>query len=196
MVELIQPINLLIVSNIKKLNILCDLDGVLVDFLSGAICELNKAYNRNVTLERYSKEFGQWGTYDYYGITVGEFWQPINDCPNFWLNLEPFPWTTKLFTALSALGEVTIVTAPSNDPECSKQKLMWLDKHLGVKSSAVFLGHRKYLMAGNGILIDDYHKNVDAFKEAGGQAILIPSTWNKFDVTFEEIWEIISKQIS
>lgn len=42
-------------------------------------------------------------------------------------------------------------------------------------------------MAGNGILIDDYHKNVEAFKDAGGEAILIPSNWNAVGVTFDMI---------
>lgn len=174
--------------------ILLDMDGVLVDFLSDTIRLLNKAYNKNVTLEQYASEFGQWGTYDYYGISVAEFWKPINEDPTFWLDLKPMPWFKKLYLALSVLGEVTIVTAPSNDPECAKQKLIWLDKHLGINPSSVFLGHRKYLMAGNGILIDDYHKNVDAFKAAGGDAILIPSTWNTNNLTFEQIWNVIIKE--
>jgi 5'(3')-deoxyribonucleotidase len=179
----------------KRTQIFLDQDGVISDFLSSAIKELNKAYDRNVTLEQYAKEFGQWGTYDYYGITVAEFWAPINDKLNFWMDLEPMPWAKKLFLALSAIGDVTVVTAPSQDPDCARQKLQWLNLHLGIKPEQVFLGHRKYLMAGNGILIDDYHKNVDTFREAGGQAILIPSTWNKYDVTFEEIWDIITKAL-
>jgi 5'(3')-deoxyribonucleotidase len=175
--------------------ILLDQDGVLADFLSGAIKVLNRAYGRDITLEQYSKEFGRWGTYDYYGITVEQFWKPIDDEHNFWMNLEPMPWATKLYTALSAIGDVTIVTTPSLDPDCAKQKLQWLNYHLGIDSTQVFLGARKYLMAGNGILIDDYIKNVSAFQDNGGQAILIPSTWNKFDTSFEEIWDIISKQL-
>ncbi len=179
----------------QRPHFLLDMDGCLADFLSSAIEELNKAYGKDITLEQYAKEFGQWGTYDYYGITVAEFWEPINDKWNFWLDLEPMPWAKKLYTALSAIGDVTVVTAPSQDPDCARQKLQWLHFHLGIKPEAVFLGHRKYLMAGNGILIDDYHKNVDTFREAGGQAILIPSTWNKYDTNFEEIWDIITKSL-
>ena len=179
----------------KRKQILLDQDGVLADFLSGAIKVLNRAYGRDITLEQYSKEFGKWGTYDYYGITVEQFWKPIDDEHNFWMDLPPMPWATKLYTALAAVGDVTIVTMPGADPDCGRQKLQWLDYHLGIKHTEVFLGARKYLMAGNGILIDDYYKNVDAFKENGGQAILIPSTWNKFDTSFEEIWDIISKQL-
>jgi len=180
---------------LKRKQILLDQDGVLADFLSGAIKVLNRAYGRDITLEQYSKEFGKWGTYDYYGITVEQFWEPIDDEFNFWMNLEPMPWATKLYTALAAIGDVTIVTMPGADPDCGRQKLQWLDYHLGIKHDEVFLGARKYLMAGNGVLIDDYHKNTDAFIENGGQAILIPSTWNKFDTSFEEIWDIISKQL-
>ncbi len=179
----------------KRPNILLDVDGVLADFLSGAIKVLNRAYNRDITLEQYAKEWGKWGTYDYYGITVEQFWKPIDETHNFWMDLEPMPWATKLYTALSAVGDVTILTMPNADPNCGRQKLQWLDYHLGIKPDAVMLGARKYLLAGNGVLIDDYHKNVDTFKAYGGQAILIPSTWNKFDTSFEEIWDIISKQL-
>lgn len=58
---------------------------------------------------------------------------------------------------------------------------------MNIGSDKVFLGSRKYLMAGNGILIDDYYKNVENFKSAGGEAILIPSTWNTNGLTFERI---------
>ncbi len=117
----------------KRPNILLDVDGVLADFLSGAIKVLNRAYNRDITLEQYAKEWGKWGTYDYYGITVEQFWKPIDETHNFWMDLEPMPWATKLYTALSAVGDVTILTMPNADPNCGRQKLQWLDYHLGIK---------------------------------------------------------------
>ena len=171
----------------KNRQILLDQDGVLTDFLSGALIALNRDFNRNVTLEEYATKFGSWGTYDYYGITVAQFWQSIEMTTNFWNDLEPMPWYRELYAMLSELGEVTIVTSPSEDPDCAKQKLVWLKKHLNITPDKVFLGSRKYLMAGNGILIDDYQKNVETFKANGGHAILIPSTWNTVGLTFERV---------
>jgi 5'(3')-deoxyribonucleotidase len=167
--------------------ILLDMDGVLVDFLSGALEALNRDFNKKITIEQYADKFAQWATYDYYGITQEEFWDSIHRTPNFWYNLKPMPWYDELYSMLSEIGDVTILTTPSLDPSCASQKLLWLDNYMNIKSDAVFLGSRKYLMAGNGILIDDYQKNVEKFKSAGGDAILIPSNWNTNGLTFERI---------
>jgi len=96
-----------------------------------------------------------------------------------------------LYGKLSLLGEVTILSAPSWDPDCSRQKYQWLQKHLKIKSEKVIMGNRKELLAGNGILIDDSLNNVNRFKMAGGDAILIPSTWNTRDLTFRQVWNTI-----
>lgn len=174
----------------KKTQILLDMDGVLVDFLSGAITALNRDFNRTVTLEQYVNEFGMWETYDYYGITVKEFWHSIHSTPDFWYNLKPTPWAVQLYKMLELLGDVTIVTSPSEYPDCYAQKARWLSD-FGISGSSVFMGSRKYLMAGNGILIDDYYKNVNAFRDAGGEAVLIPSNWNTNGLTFERIQNTI-----
>ncbi len=163
------------------------MDGVLVDFLSGALDALNRDFNRSITIEQYADKFAQWETYDYYGITTQQFWDSIHSTPDFWYNLKPMPWYKELYAMLSEISDVTILTTPSLDPSCAMQKLQWLDNYMGIKSDAVFMGARKYLMAGNGILIDDYFNNVNKFRSAGGEAILIPSNWNTNGLTFERI---------
>lgn len=171
------------------------MDGVLVDFLSGALDAVNKEFNRDVTLEQYALEFGKWETYDYFGISKEEFWNAIELVPNFWINLKPFPWYKELYDRLSVIGEVTIVTSPSTDPECAKEKLIWLRKYLGISSDKVFIGGRKYLFTGNGILIDDYHANINSFTRLGGEAILVPSVWNTPGLTFDMVWNQIETYI-
>jgi 5'(3')-deoxyribonucleotidase len=175
----------------KKQQILLDMDGVIADFLGGALKVLNRDFNKSMTIEQYATEFGQWGTYDYYGITQEQFWESIDKTPDFWYRLEPMPWGRDLYKFLKEFGEVTIVTTPNLHPDCASQKLKWLNGYLGIQSNEVFLGARKYLMAGNGILIDDYHKNISSFKEAGGEAILIPSNWNTIGLTFDKIKDVI-----
>jgi len=171
----------------EKTRILLDMDGVLVDFLSGALIALNRDFNRNVTIEEYAAKFGLWETYDYYNISTREFWESIHSTPDFWYNLKPMPWYKELYEELSKLGEVTIVTTPSADPTCAMQKLQWLDNYMNIKSDAVFLGSRKYLFAGNGILIDDYYNNVNKFRAAGGEAVLIPANWNTNGLTYKRV---------
>ena len=42
------------------------------------------------------------------------------------------------------------------------------------------IGTQKYLLAKpDVVLIDDQHKNIDLFREHGGQAILFPQPWNE-----------------
>ena len=179
----------------KKQQILLDMDGVLSDFFSGALIALNRDYHRNVTPEEYATKFGKFEMYDYYGISVDDFWKTINNTPAFWAGLWHLPWAERLYYDLLNIGDVTIVTSPSEDPCCAKEKLQWLKYHLGIKPSSVFIGSRKYLMAGNGILIDDYEKNVNAFRANGGAAILVPSNWNTVGLTYEQVLNTILNRI-
>jgi 5'(3')-deoxyribonucleotidase len=172
---------------LKKQRILLDMDGVLVDFLGGALKALNRVHKQNITIEEYATKFGKWETYDYYGISISDFWMSIGLVPDFWYELEPIPWFRELYDFLKEFGEVTILTSPNYDPSCAEQKLRWLNSRMNIRSDSVFIGSRKYLMAGNGILIDDYSKNIEAFREAGGEAILVPSTWNTAGLTFEDV---------
>ena len=57
--------------------------------------------------------------------------------------------------------------------------------------SDVHQDYYKYLMAGNGILIDDWMENVVKFRSVGGEAILLPSNWNALDLNFADIKTII-----
>jgi uncharacterized HAD superfamily protein len=70
----------------KRTQILLDMDGVLADFISSAVDSLNRDYGKEITMKQYATEFGAWETYDYYNITVKEFWRSIEKTPNFWLN--------------------------------------------------------------------------------------------------------------
>lgn len=169
------------------------MDGVIADFTSSAITALNKEYNRNITLEEYAK-FGGWNVWEPYDSTEEDFWRIINSHENLYAEIKPIRWSYELYSRLSKLGEVTIVTAPSfKDSNCASQKLHWLKEYLNINPGQVFIGYRKHLLAGNGILIDDNAKNVDNFIANGGQAILVPATWNTNGLTFEMVWDVIKK---
>lgn len=184
-----------IYKKMDRINILLDCDGVICDFLSGAIDVLNKKYKRDYTVEQYARNFGEFGIDKFYGITTQEFWDTITETENFWYNLQPFPWAKELYDYLKIIGNVTIVTSPSLDPDCAKQKLMWLKHHLNIDSTDVFIGSKKHLMAGNGLLIDDYKKNVMDFMNNGGDAIIVPSNWNSIILTKELVFDTIERDI-
>jgi len=121
-------------------------------------------------------------------------WEAIEETPDFWLDLDRLPWAVELFDYVNTLGDVTIVTSPSLDPDCARQKLEWI-KFFDVKSNNVFIGSKKYLMAGNGILIDDWSVNCDKFTDNGGHAINIPSNWNTNNLEWCDIKKVIDNGV-
>jgi len=181
----------------KRLQFLLDMDGVLVDFISGALDALNKRYQKNITLRQYASEFGAWPTYDYYGITEKDFWKTIDDTRWFWYNLKPMPWYKELYGYLSSMGDVTIVTAPSLSIACIEEKLAWLSRYLNLNVKDVIFANKKYLLTAPGnILIDDYYHNTESFRSFGGKAILVPSSWNTVDLTEEMVFNVIRKELN
>lgn len=180
----------------KSMRFILDMDGVLADFIESALRELNTVYNKNVSVKEYARDFGKWEICDYYGIPEEDFWYIVNNTPDFWLNIKPYPWTKSLYNKLSKLGEVTVVSSPSASPTSVLQKLLWLKKHLDISPGNCFIGGRKYLMAGNGILIDDYHVNIDKFERAGGHGILVPSNWNTEIIDLAVVWEPIEEYLT
>ena len=165
---------------------LLDMDGVLSDIFTELLHTLNPIFKTHISTKSYAREVSHYDVAKFFGITNSELWGDfIAKEEDFWLRMPAFPWAQQLYNLLLDRGEVTIVTTPVHDYKCSVQKLQWLKKVLGISQEDVFLGSKKYLMAGNGILIDDYPKNIDSFRAHGGQAILVPSNWNTVEVSFE-----------
>lgn len=58
------------------------------------------------------------------------------------------------------------------------------------------LGSKKWLLAKpDHLLIDDLDKNVHQFILHGGNATLVPSDWNTFDLTFDKVWNKIKPNL-
>jgi 5'(3')-deoxyribonucleotidase len=174
-------------------HIFLDMDGVLSDFLAGALKVLNREYGKDYKPSQYAELHGRFGINELYGISVKDFWRVLHAEPFFWVELPITPYGEKLFYWLEGIAPVTVVTCPSDDPSCAEQKLVWLTNHLGIKPSDVMLCCKKHLLAGNGLLIDDYHKFADEFTAAGGEAILVPSEWNNADVSFKMVVDKIQR---
>ena len=155
------------------MQILIDMDGPLTQFHQGALQALN-------ALELW-KDWpkGQYQIEEYLGIPIKEFWDTIEKIQNFWFNLQPQPWFKQLIDLLEQYGDFIVCTCPSTAPTCPTQKIEWMRKHIQSNFNNYMIGGKKYLMAGNGILIDDFEVNIESFVKAGGQAILFPMITNK-----------------
>jgi 5'(3')-deoxyribonucleotidase len=174
-------------------NILCDMDGVLVDFMSSCLPILNKELKKNITIQDYVNK--QHGFYieKAYDISQDTFWEIINkNNGQFWYELKPFPWAKDLYDYLCDHAEVTIATSPVRDPVCYSLKVRWLSYYLDIDNKDVMIGSKKHLMANsNHLLVDDYPKNVTNFIKAGGQGVCVPSNWNTHDLSFDKIKDAI-----
>jgi 5'(3')-deoxyribonucleotidase len=178
----------------KYKTIFLDQDGILAAFTTSVIKQLNSVTGDTVTLEDVVGNC-DWNLEKMWGMTQKEWWQSIDRNPNFWLEIEPFPWAKKLYENLKYFAdEVIILTAPSLSEHCIPHKIRWLQKHLGVPRKDIIPAHKKYLFArSDTLLIDDAKHNCDPFIENGGNAVLIPSDWNTLDLNYEIVWSKIVK---
>lgn len=180
-------------------SILIDMDGVLVDFVSGAcsvhgvtrtqleeywpVCtwSITKPMGdlRRVILRESVNLLGQ----EFPDFTDSDLWAPINNMgPEFWIGLQPLPWIDQLIKAVEETGmEWHIISDPS--PACSLAaydgKCRWLKNYFGNDFDRFALTPHKHLFASRkNMLIDDKKENVDKFTEAGGMGILFPARCN------------------
>lgn len=97
----------------------------------------------------------------------------------FYKNLTCFPEARNVIETLQKYGfNVKILSACIDSPYCKKEKLEWINTYLpSVKEEDIILvevGENKadYIKNPNStILVDDYHKNIQDFYEAGGIAV-------------------------
>jgi hypothetical protein len=148
--------------------IYCDMDGVLCDFAKG----VEKVLGTSIDKWMYgSKE---------------EKWSKIKDTPKFWHTLPWAPGGKELWNFISKYKPhiLSAYVEDSWDPNCIPGKSYWARTNLGIGTNRINLVMRSQKqnftkVAGQpAILIDDYKKNVDQFKQRGGIGILHTTTSN------------------
>ena len=168
----------------EKFKIFCDMDGVLTDF--------DKGYEELTGMT--SAEGDKKGP--------KAFWKPISDAgEDWWTHLDWMPDGKELWDFIAPY-KPTILTSPSADPTCKTGKMKWLKRELDLGQDfytsnpdkwkphyRIIIQKHKHKFVRNGkndILIDDTQKKIDAWREAGGTAILHTSTENTLN-TLKEI---------
>lgn len=157
--------------------ILLDMDEVLADFVGGAL------RTHGWTRERLEQVWpvGTWSIVEPMGLTVEEFWQPIDVLGEaFWLGLQPLPWARGLLRMLDAVGSPWwIVSSPSMHPGCYSGKIRWLRRLTGNGfSHLVLTGSKELLARPEHVLMDDREETVQRFVKTGGQGVVFPSRHN------------------
>lgn len=159
--------------------IFLDLDGILVDAVSG-FC---KVHNKD---DPYLDP-ANWGKHnidEIWHMTKKEFWRPCNK--TFWENLPPMSDANQIYEIVMEFAEennivVAVLTKSGLGDGCLQGKKNWVDKHFPKLSKNFWVGFGTKAIAANphSILIDDYNKNCDEFVAAQGNCILYPRMWNR-----------------
>jgi beta-phosphoglucomutase-like phosphatase (HAD superfamily) len=158
---------------IKPYTIYCDMDGVLCDFDQG-----------------YEKLTGE-STDEANAKGKSYFWKLFRESvgkneKDFWANLPWQPGGEELWNHIKP-SSPNILSAPAVDfnlpqdqqlnPEFNQAiqgKKEWISKHLNGVNKEIFVPapQKSTFATSKHILIDDMQKNIDAWKAAGGKAIL------------------------
>jgi hypothetical protein len=150
-----------------------DLDGVLVDFVGGALA----AHGRTLPIADVRWDFcTQIG---FRGVDDPAFWAPLGY--DFWANLGWHADGRAIVGTVDRLfeGQVALLTSPCDTLGCAEGKREWVRRHLPEFSQRLLIGTSKHLVAGPGkVLVDDHDANVAAFRCGGGRAVLVPRPWN------------------
>lgn len=150
-----------------------DMDGVIVDFVTGALKALGRTdlKDTDIIQPEMDKQLG---------LTLSEFWSAQDKIPDFWQNLAPYPGAVEFYVKLTQMADVFICSSPSKHRNCASDKINWLRTHLGEDAAGKFyLCRDKSKLACLGrILIDDTEKHIDAWDREAGWSFLFPRPWN------------------
>lgn len=166
-----------------------DMDGVLTNFVDAVGILHGKTElttNWNEVREKRDLPPHQWNLGPMLGLPKEEMWRRVHLFGSrFWRYVPTYRWAEELYATIAKLTEQepTIVSSPSQNPDCVKGKLQWIQdqRWIGDKKNYIFTpAVNKALLAKPGtVLIDDSDVNYKAFIEEGGRAILFPQPWNE-----------------
>ena len=180
-------------KNKKKYQIYCDMDGVLVDFQSAVVKQINRDLkNKNVIGKKIEKLRKDLADLQRDHITEKDLdkinkenrlksarkymYRVASNNERFWANLPWMPEGKELWEYIKKY-DPCILTTPLQDEASKKGKARWIEENLFPKPKKVIMSHEKYNWAtdDNGqpnILIDDFTINTIPWEEKGGTSIL------------------------
>jgi hypothetical protein len=158
--------------------ILVDMDGVVTNFF-GAACF---AHKKNAEYILTNWPAGETETYKAMGLASdADLFRAIDAMgENLWAKMEKYPWADYLWMHCKQLAAPFVCTSPSRNASSSYGKVQWLQAWQGEAFRDYIITPHKHLLARpTRLLIDDFDKNCDVFRKAGGHAILFPRPWNE-----------------
>ncbi|HCC42870.1 MAG TPA: hypothetical protein DEQ32_00645 [Gammaproteobacteria bacterium] len=180
--------------------IYCDMDGVLVDFVRGALMQINKDIKdvslpsqlddgkkltslgllrfalKQEDLEQIDEEHIEKeadGPAKVRKAAINYMYRRLAEDEDFWANLPWMPGGKQLWNIIKKY-EPHILTAPMGKGS-ERGKERWIQKNLHPKPSNIYMSHDKFNWAmedgQRNVLIDDFMINVKPWRDAGGIAV-------------------------
>lgn len=165
----------------ERKTIFLDMDGVLNNLGRNFCTYIDWKYNNVKWFDpKYGYDMSKWFSIDGKS-SVEAMLEAFND-RDFWKNLTI---NKVLYNAIASLDilnrhDVYICTFPSGWSVCAEEKALWVEKYFPQidTSKQLIMMKDKYLLAGNGILIDDCPDNVKNFIDNNGEAFLYKTFYN------------------
>lgn len=171
---------------IKIKTVFLDMDGVVTDFFTPVCTKFDLPYPPQVYhfFPDIRKE-------------VDEFCDTT-----FWQNLEWMDDGRDILRAIMdtlGLDKIFFLTGMMPNIETASGKMLWIRDNLPIYLDRVILTTLKvpksFLARPDALLIDDYDRCIDGFREAGGNAILVPRPYNKLRKYSDVSSEIVRKEL-
>ncbi len=164
---------------VKPTTVMLDMDGVIANFIGGAISAHGQDFQHD--------DVDEWNWYEkHWGMSDEDFWIPLNS-ERFWVTLRRYSWSCHVLEVIKEeLGsdvEICFCTNPGHFVGAIPAKIRWL-KNEGFMGDDchtqqfIPTSRKGRLAKPDVLLIDDSGLNVQEFALDGGQAILFPQPWN------------------
>lgn len=164
--------------------IFLDVDGVLVDFVGGAL----KLFEAEALLETWPA--GEYDICKVLSVEPAEFWAKITlQGPTWWLRLPSYPWAEKLYRLAAAVASVSLLTTAPRDPGSFTGKALWCQNFLARINGGEPSAQRGFTITAEPkanfarpdiLLIDDSDQQVRDFVVDAGRVLAFPQPWNRF----------------
>ena len=150
-----------------------DLDGTIRDFIG----ELNYYYDLDFPNETRSEVVKTWELENSYSIgkKIYDYAFVKRGC-EIMTTARIYMGAVAFVKELAKNHEIVLATSQRN-MACKLGTLEWINKY-DLPHVGIFFSDKKELLRAD-ILIDDYHKNLNAFAETGRKAICINRPWNQ-----------------
>ncbi|NOQ21613.1 MAG: hypothetical protein GQ565_03035 [Candidatus Aegiribacteria sp.] len=157
-----------------------DMDGVLANWVGG----IHKLLNIPFSVDKWPYKTGREGWH--FHNEIGLSFEQIDGVCDYdlWTNLDWTPDGRDIYSYTCLVfgrHNIRLLTAPMPNVMSASGKVAWVQKNIPELSKQLIIStapKSMFARVPDSVLIDDSSDNVDAWRAAGGRAILVPRPWN------------------